>query len=88
MIDQVHWTYGNIDKKHEIIIHEPLGQSDHAVISFEYCIDYLHKSHGSRKQYNYNKGNYKLMKEFLRLDWKELPDDQNLCDAWEIFKHK
>jgi hypothetical protein len=65
----------------------PLGKSDHAVIYFSCNFDASGKSLG--QPYNYAKGDYEKLREFLDIDW-ELYMEQcsNIETMWSSFKNR
>ena len=54
----------------EIKIQDPIGKSDHNVISFRYIIN-ADFDNTKVEKFNYNKANYEEMKEDLDINWGE-----------------
>ena len=44
----------------------PLGKSDHAVLQFTCCLNY--SKHTDATKFNYNKGNYDELREYMCRD--------------------
>ena len=71
--------------------HAPLGKSDHSVITFNFN-SYLDYSK-PKESYNYDKGNYKSMREFIRLstwghDYCTTAKDYDIEENWIRLKSK
>ena len=54
-----------------ITYHAPLGMSDHAVINMKYCIEEESNVSKYKGKYNYKKGDYTGLKEYLsKVEWE------------------
>ena len=70
-----------------VIIHEPLGNSDHNQIHFDINV----KSESNKKTYrrNFHKGNYKDMRKYLaKLDWNNMLMNKTAIECWNILKYE
>ena len=70
----------------DITILSPLGKSDHCVLSIKcgIAVDVSKKCN----RFNYNKGDYKSLQQFLNRDWhQELSNLQDINDMWLTFKN-
>ena len=69
----------------DICYSNPLGKSDHCVISFTYqCKCKINNYKKIRKLYD--KGDYTKIKDNLNTtDWKELMNDKSVQEQWDIF---
>ena len=67
---------------------EPLGKSDHIVLTFDYCCQ-LEVLVATYTRYLYDKGDYESMNdELLNEEWKVLFQDLNISAVWEVFHSK
>ena len=75
----------NEDDVQDVEVDSPLGKSDHSVVKVTYC---AHACKNSKKVvFNYEKGDYNLMKKLMSLDWKEklLSFGDDVDGMWEEF---
>ena len=67
---------------------EPLGKSDHIVLTFEYCFQ-LEVPVATYTRYLYDKGDYEsINEELLDEDWTVLFQDLSISAMWEVFHSK
>ena len=73
----------------ELLDHQPLGKSDHVVLSWEFIYRQVQLSDGKKttpQRLNFRRGRYKDMaKELSAIDWSIL-DDLEVNDAWDYIK--
>jgi len=63
----------------------PIGASHHSSLHFKFRC-YAEIRRNARPSFAFNKGNYEEMKNIIsRLDWKELLEDKDCAEAWEMF---
>ena len=73
----------------QVSYEEPLGKSDHVVLTWNIVTEFEERSCSSENKYNYWKGNYsRIRDELAEINWKEEFSDQNVEAAWSIFKNK
>ena len=69
---------------------EPLGKSDHIVLTFDYCCQ-LEVPVATYTHYLYDKGDYESMimnDELLNEDWTVLFQDLNISAMWVVLHSK
>ena len=73
----------------DLIICDPLGKSDHVVLTWELILKTEAQLSAVRLAgYNYRKADYERMQTFLsKQNWKEM-ESLNVEPAWEYFKNK
>ena len=66
----------------DILVTEPLGKSDHAVLTFLFHC--YHPGDTSVKtKFNYNKGQYEMMKDSLgEIDWSSKLQNLDVEQSW------
>ena len=71
----------------DINLDSPLAKSDHSVIMFTFnsCVS---GSGAPKTRYKYDKGDYKNMSEFLKIDWDEFLGQKDIDSQWSSFREK
>ena len=68
---------------------EPLGKSDHAVLTWNIVSEFQERLDNNENKYNYWKGNYSRMRdELAATHWREEFGDHDVETVWSIFKSK
>ncbi|KAK4289620.1 hypothetical protein Pmani_037425 [Petrolisthes manimaculis] len=76
----------NTNTVEELTIDHPLGLSDHAVIKFDYPVEFHFVNSTKQPHYNYYKCNYDNIRSFMNRDWETAMLNQNIYEAWHTFK--
>ena len=73
----------------ELNSRNPLGKSDHAVISFTLTCYLEADDDNQHERYMYNKGNYDKMREELKtVNWETVLENEDANNSWNIFANK
>ena len=70
----------------DVLIQDPIGRSDHSVISFTFQ-GYSRTSSINLKR-DYNKADYKSMKAMLDINWEELLFNKCVEEQWTLLSSK
>ena len=88
MLDLVITNEENVHVILNIRSTEPLGMSDHIVLTFDYCFQ-LEVPVATYTLYLYDKGDYESINEkLLNEDWTVLFRDLSISAMWEVFHSK
>ena len=65
-----------------VLVKEPLGKSDHAVLSFIFQCHHI-QERAKKNQYNFNKGNYECMREKIKsIEWDDILKHMDVEQSW------
>jgi len=71
-----------------VVIEEPLGNSDHNQITFQLNV-FVSKKKQKQMHRNFNKANYRAMAEYMEeKDWGTLMHNKNTSECWDILKNE
>ena len=65
-----------------VLVKEPLGKSDHAVLSFIFQCYHI-QERAKKTKYNFNKGNYECMREKIKsIEWDDILKHMDVEQSW------
>ena len=70
----------------DVTVQDPIGKSDHSVISFTFCG--FANDQGVKFKLDYNKADYARMGEMLTLDWEMEMKDKSAEEQGELILTK
>ena len=66
----------------DVLVKEPLGKSDHAVLSFFFECYHI-RERAKKDKYNFNKGNYECMREKIKsIEWDDILKHMDVEQSW------
>lgn len=87
-LDLIFTNEENMVNRDSLTIGSPLGNSDHAVLQFDFMC-YLNNEEVNGERYQYFKGDYMGLTQSLQdEDWVDLLEDKTVEEMWNTFKTK